>query len=142
MLLAVAALGLVWAHPAAAGRKDFSPAQIVFFGTEGAASGSLGSTRNDLLDANQYIRCESNVNPLAVANNDPKLGWWNGSCAAKKNGVSVSCTFPIFAQYAYQNVLSTITSDSFVSFSWNPANNNQCDSLYVYNDSFDDVKIP
>jgi hypothetical protein len=140
MVLAVAALGFVWAQPAAAGRKDISPALIVFVGSEGAASGSLGSTRNDAADPNEYIRCESNVNPLGVINGT--AGWWNGSCSARKNGVSVSCTFPKFAQYAYQNVLSTITSDSFVSFSWNPSNNNQCDSLYVYMDSFDDVKVP
>lgn len=130
MILAVSVLGLAWIQPAEAGRRDARPVLFLFLGNEGSVSGGLGSARNDLLDANEYIRCESNFD----------MGSWYGSCSARKGATSITCMFPIFAQYEYQEVLANITSDSVISFSWNTTTK-VCDSLYVYADSFDEPKL-
>jgi hypothetical protein len=131
MLLAVTALGLAWIQPAMAGRRDVRQVAFLFLGNEGSVFGALGSARNDLLDANEYVRCESNFD----------MGTWSGSCSARKATTSITCTFPIFAQYEYQAILANITPDSLISFSWNTTTK-VCDSLYVYADSFDEPKLP
>ena len=64
-----------------------------------------------------------------------------GSCSAKLGATSVLCTFPIFAQIQYQNVLANITSDSYITFTWNTSTK-VCDSLGVYADSYDEPKLP
>ena len=136
-------LGIVFAfasaQPASAGGSDSLPIQILNFGTITLAHGSFGSTRNDTSDANQYVRCETVINPGALSQ-FANGALWSGSCKARKGTVTVSCNFPDNAQASYQRVLSTMTSDSYIQFVANNSTHN-CESLTVYQFSSDEPKL-
>ena len=135
-LLVIAAC-LVFAEPATAGRRTSGGRVLfVFFGSEGSVSGQFGGTRNSTTDTTEYISCQSTVN----TNPGPNGDYWSGSCSARKGLNSITCTFPIFGQFAYQLATTNITSDSYISFSWD-INTKVCDSLYVHNYSYDQPKL-
>lgn len=137
--LALLTLVVAWAHPVAAGRTDTSPVQFVNFFGEYSVNGSFGSTRNDGPTLS-YLACESRFQTP---------GDFFGTCEAQDAlGFNAGgCDFPLGGQMSYQRVLSTIGPESFVSFSWADGSSQKgstlpvCDSLYVYNDSFDEPKI-
>jgi hypothetical protein len=132
-------LALASAQPASAGGSDVLPIQILNFGTVTLAHGSFGSTRNDTSDANQYVRCETVINPGGLSQ-FANGALWSGSCTAHKGAVTVSCNFPDGAQASYQRILSTMTSDSFIQFVANNSTHN-CEALTVYQFSSDEPKL-
>jgi hypothetical protein len=136
-LATLIALGLCCARPAAAGQSDFLPVAIAPIGNRTIVYGSLGSTRNDLADANQYLRCTSSINDGQVTGFPPDM---SGKCEARKGIATASCSFPPFGQIGYQLVLSTITSDALIGYTFDNGTK-LCDSLLVQMSSANEPKL-
>jgi len=111
---------------ARAGATDSSP--VVIDATGRTASGSFGTARNETSDPNQYIYCTINGTATQLT----------GACHALNaaNPSGVSCTT---ANATLIAILEEATTDSFVSFVWNPSK--VCTSIQVTESSKTEPKL-